>query len=88
MSFKIGDKVRIKDEEFLINHYATYCLVDEMLKYHDKECTIVDIAAPWHSFNTYRLDIDRRNSFWCEDTLMRLTVNNNKEISEIVNAEI
>ena len=84
--FKIGDRVQIKDEDFLRLNADKYCLNSDMISnYHDKRCIIKSTSEEYHNFHTYRIDIDDETYFWCEDTLSYIKPKNNKEIKEIVN---
>lgn len=66
--FKIGDKIRVKPIEELEKLYKTdsYDVVKGMLKYADKEGTIVkvydEIAFRDENLGVYKLDFDK--GFW------------------------
>ena len=63
MKFKIGDRVKIKED---LSHRGSYKVYVSryMEEYKGKEATIVGLEG-----NTYSLDIDAGNYFWSEDTL-------------------
>ena len=84
--FKIGDRVQIKDKDFLELNSEKYCLNSHMInEYHDKRCIIKSTSEMYSHFYTYRVDIDHETYFWCEDTLTFIEPKNNKDIKEIVN---
>lgn len=63
MKFKVGDRVKIKED---LSHRGSYKVYVSryMEEYKGKEATIVGLEG-----NTYSLDIDAGNYFWSEDTL-------------------
>ena len=84
--FKIGDRVQVKDKDFLELNAEKYCLNSHMInEYHDKRCIIKSTSETYNRYYTYRIDIDNETYFWCEDTLTFINPKNNKDIKDIAN---
>ena len=63
MKFKVGDRVKIKEDLSHRGSYKVYVTRD-MERYKGKEATIVEIED-----ESYLLDIDKHTWYWSEDTL-------------------
>ena len=80
MKFKVGDRVKIKEDLSHRGSYKVYVTMD-MERYKGKEATIVGLEG-----NEYSLDIDAGMYWWSEDTLepikkKAIEYYQNKEIS-------
>lgn len=65
MKFKVGDKVKIK-EDLSFGHYSTVYFSTPMKGYRGKEAKITYVS-PYDG--TFNLDIDNGNWWWSEDML-------------------
>ena len=84
--YKIGDKVVIKNADFLSKYAYKYSIAQSMIDDYASCKAVIKKIEHHATYGTmYRLDIDSGNFFWCEDTLIKTTFKNNEDIRSIVN---
>lgn len=69
MSFKIDDKVKVKEHLEVDCDYGSDMFTSDMAKYRGKEATITDFREGWGDSLVYVLDIDDGNWNWTEEML-------------------
>lgn len=64
MKYKVGDKVRIKSKEYIINNLHRIGFVEQRINYANKEATIEIVD---NEEGGYKIDIDNKDWWWFED---------------------
>ena len=64
MKYKIGDKVKIREDLIVANDYGSDGFVEEMERYKGKTATITDVH-----WDKYEIDIDNGDWYWTDEML-------------------
>lgn len=67
MKYKVGDKVKIREDLIVDNEYGSNSFAEEMEQYKGKTATITDTY-----FGKYEIDIDDGNWSWTDEMLENL----------------
>ena len=66
MKFKVGEKVRVREDLEVGEFYGDYLFSKKMVEYQGKLTTIADII---YTQNFYILDIDNKSHMWTDEML-------------------
>ena len=64
MKYKIGDKVKIREDLIVDNDYGSDGFTEEMVEYKGKTATITDVH-----YDKYDIDVDDGQWYWTDEML-------------------
>jgi hypothetical protein len=83
MKYKVGDKVKIREDLIVDNDYGSDGFTEEMEQYKGKTATITDVC-----YDKYEIDIDDGNWCWTDEMLEDDTVVESEDDTRAKNVDI
>jgi len=77
MKYKVGDKVKVRDDLMVGNCYSYYAYCGNMVNFRGKTVTIKTVA-----YDFYRIEEDRQTSYWTDGMFEDVEDTDNTNIDE------